>query len=283
MSVLHQALFSLSMFYLLSGCVGTGGVDPSTDRLSTSAKNYRDRVTVTLKDSEFFSMPSEVGCFPLVAHSGMNCAPKIPTSFGDNIQMEAFEISLKDRSGGGATKEASELMHLAISDVVLSRGFKNYTVTKTFDVSRCSSAGPSALTSGVINGGVYSATTTVFSSTTCSSLHSLSVLAFNDPAQLARGVLYRFDGRPHIYENLYRGEFPIVMDKLVGPQENGAYVTVPMRAWKTYYDASGMSLELRKKYQVAEGAYPIVDERKENRRRAEEAAASPLNTNRRTQ
>jgi len=197
--------------------------------------------------------------------------------------MEAFEISMKDRSGGGIAKEASELMHLAVSDVVLSRGFKNYTVTKAFDVSRCSSTGPSASTSGVLNGGLYSATTTISSSTVCSSLHSLSVLAFNDPAQLARGGLYRFDGRPHIYENLYRGEFPIVMDKLVGPQENGAYLTVPMQAWKTYYDAAGMSLELRKKYQVAEGAYPIVDERQENRRRAEEAATSPLNTNRRTQ
>lgn len=197
-----------------------------------------------------------------------------------SIAMESFEFQLKDRRGY-IGQEFSEFQHLAISEVALTRGFSKYVITTLNESNSCGQTAPSAYTSGTMINGTYTGSTTISSSTVCASLQSAKVLMFNDANALAQGVVYEYDGKFRLLTTLYRGALPTTLDMHSGPTPGvagGAWI-VPLKAWKSYYDAAGMAADLRKKHGASTAAYPIIENRDVLKAKAAKDAANPLNKN----
>ncbi len=223
---------------------------------SGCAINPPPKVDVVRNAERFYAgkyVGSQRGCFPPI--SNRICFPTRPDEAqfdtNENLDIESFWIYFKsfDYVAPDAIKER---LFLTASDLTLQRGFEMFTVITERQFSRCSSS-PTATTSGTVSGGVYTGTTTVRQNTLCLSTTGMKVLIFRHKDDLRKGVLLRnfeFSNQLRVEQSLYFGTTPGIEDDHVnGPYVSGLNLvtSTPQNAWKTHYDAKGLSADLRRK------------------------------------
>jgi hypothetical protein len=273
-------LLAIIPLFMLTGCA----MDNYTKLIAkTEVNNYRDRLVVTHYDNSFYKLnDSSVAnsCFPLTDATSINCVmPDIATASKSPIKMTSFQFGMTDRRGYVDAK-FNELLFMAISDVALSKGFSKFTITTIDDEHGCSSS-PTVNSYGTVTGNTYSTTTYSSSNTVCSDLQTSNVLFFDNPVELAQGIV----AGSTLVSELYRGALPTTMKMFSGPTEfPGSSWTVPYKAWRTYYNAAGLSAELHKKYGVTDTTtYHIIEHGAESKAKAVKDAANPINKYKTTQ
>jgi hypothetical protein len=244
------------------------------------------------KSDETFHLVRYVGpqrsCFPPIANP--ECVP--PTKeviiYEElrKVEMEEFSLSLPSRDffSQGRIKD---MLYLAASELSIQRGFSMFTVTWDMQISMCRNYGSDASTSGTVSriGGqsFYSGTTTVTPRDICGGSHTIRVLMFNDKALLAEGIFERSNSGPiqslRPKRDLYFGTMPgLRYSDFTRVPEPGVLIVTPPDAWKTHYDAKGLAVDLRAKYQLGDtGPIPFRDMLVENLKKE---AEDPLKRNR---
>ena len=241
-----------------------------------ASTSYRSEVSVTKKDVAFYSA-KYVGTLS-------NCFPPIdrpickPSSANDilykpiaKLQMEEFQIALSNASLGSSYKD---FVYLTAADIAIQRGFKFFTVTDQDENGGCIS-NYTANSYGTVDNGVYTGTTSITPNPVCAAATSITIIAFNRKEELAAGVFEKFNSgyiatvlkniSPNI--SLYYGTTPGLnpkMDSFGDASFHNTYHIV-INAWKNFYDAKGLSTDLRAKYHITDSSpYMISDERSIN-------------------
>lgn len=237
--------YSNRFFYVLLAVICSG-----------CAINPPPRVDVERNAENFYTgryVGNQRNCFPPIGNK--ICFPTRPDEVqfetDKNLDIESFWIYFKSFDFV-ASDAIRERLFLTASDLTLQRGFEMFTVISERQYSRCSSS-PTATTSGTVSGGVYTGTTTVRQNTLCSYTSGMKVLIFRDKDDLQKGVLLRnfaFSNQLRVEQSLYFGTTPGIEDHHVnGPYVSGLNLvtSTPQSAWKTHYDAKGLSADLRRK------------------------------------
>ena len=152
-------------------------------------------------------------------------------------------------------------LYFAASELALQRGFKNFTVTTTFEVTTCRE-GVEATTQGKSQSGldgqssIYSGSTSIRPSGGCLISQGIKAIFFKDKSDLAKGVLARATtgSAQWLYPetSLYYGSIPNLRFADLNYQPlPGAFTRTPENAWKVSYDAEGLSRDFRKKYNIS--------------------------------
>lgn len=251
----------------LSGCI------VNTQPISyqqISPKNYQQKIEITYSAARFFKgkyIGNEKGCFPPI--NGRDCydgTHDIYKSLGAlNLELYTLVAASPD---GWSTKTIEEYLNMAAADFTLQKGFRFFSVISKAETTTCSTR-YSADTYGSSSGGIYSATTTLNKTGSCIARTTLTVLAFNRPAELAEGVFISNNNsmlRP--YTSLYlldmKGlrleDFDILRKDDLGGTSTTYYRGTRRHAWKHFYDAQGVSDDFHRKFNVPRENYSYTDE-----------------------
>lgn len=226
----------------------------------------------------------------------------------NELDIEHINIEMK-YPGSPFDKKSKELLHLVAADVALQRGFPYVTrLTKGFD-SICVTT-QSAVTkgnidldtshSGVVSGdqvygtsrtsGTYKGKTRLKEDTNCAATIEGEFILFKNKEDIEKGVFVknRYSGRLDPFTWLYYSTSPnaIIIDHPIGePIKVNTRKMVIDHAWRNGYKSSGLSSDLRKKYDIDnKEAYIVIDEAEQRRessiKKAKERSEDPLNRNR---
>lgn len=240
--------------------------------------DFWDGVRVTRSDESFYQghyIGTEPNCFPPIENR--ECVPlrkgEVLYSADRQLEMESFYLFIASDFFGQPL--AKEKLYFAAAELGLSRGFRAFTVTKTFDLTTCSD-GLEATTTGVLtpspsgHGGSYAGSTTVRQSGRCLNSQGVVVLYFRNKEDLSSGVLVRrttgANQRLYPVTSLYFGTIPNLRYQDFNYESRpGSFTMTPDNAWKVHYNAAGLSEDFRKKFGLTSPP-PILfrDEAREN-------------------
>jgi len=241
----------LTALLLVSGC---GTLAPTGNDLWRGLKAERT-------DAEFFTgkyIGNQKHCFP--PPSNRECLPQkqgeVIYQTTSHIEMEEFWLTYTARD---FFAPVNGMLFLAAAEITLQRGFSMFTVIGETYSTNCRSHGYEASTSANIsqfgNQSLVSGTTTVREVESCLSSKGLNILLFNDKSILGEGVLKRSVNEQDRWlvpvNSLYFGTIPnLRAQDFVRNVEGFGRVSTPKDAWKVHYDAAGLVIDLRNKYNI---------------------------------
>jgi len=207
----------------------------------------------------------EKDCFPPITKP--ICKSNPAYEIDKKLEMERFTIELSSKD---SSKVSEDRLYLVASELALQEGYTMFTVLGGNNFSTCSSVGVTAKTYGTytpdsIGGGTYVGSTSVSRSSTCLFSKTINVLYFRHKTDLANGVLLEApfwnNKEIHPEETLYLGTTPGVSYTKHNYVGGKAFYYTKENAWKTHYDAAGLSNELLRKFKLTTlGTIHFTDE-----------------------
>ena len=265
------------LLFVLFACLVTGCATPvDIYKQSISAENYRKKLTIVKRDMSFFLadyVGTEDDCFPKI--SGRRCRMGVNKNLyrvTSELKMDVFELQIKN--GGYDASKIKDFAFLAASDLAISNGYKYLTLTRSGESNACSSS-YEAMTSGSVIGNVYSGSTVLLEQQGCATSSYFNYLFFNDPKKLELGVFHivntgtwsglGMEPFEALYFSTMKGlkyeDFNPTRTDVIGGTKVTAYWYTPSSAWKNFYNADGLSTDLRIKHNVNDvRPYLIVNE-----------------------
>jgi hypothetical protein len=238
-----------------------------------ASTSYKTEVSVTKKDVTFYSakyIGEQPNCFPPIDRPVCTPSSKNDVLYEPiaKLEMEEFQITLGNVGIGSSYKD---FIYLTAADIAIQRGFKYFTVTSQSESGGCIS-NYTANSYGTVSNGSYVGTTSISPNPICAAATTISIIAFNRKVDLAAGVFEEFNSgylasilkniSPNI--SLYYGTSPGLkptFDTTSDTSGHNTYRTFE-NAWKNFYDANGLSKDLRTKYHISDSSpYTIIDER----------------------
>jgi hypothetical protein len=276
--VFMKLIFALLSIALVTGCATSGGFWAGVTAKRDDKNYYLGRYVGT-----------EKGCFPPITNRRCDELKRNEVIYEADRQLEIESFSISSYSDGFfAQSRAKDKVYLAASELALQRGFSMFTVITNYEDFICTSGRLESITTGEISPGIggsgtsFSASTTAESIKKCGGSIGISVLFFKDKSDLAKGILYMAKHGSEQWlvpeTSLYFGTIPnLRASEYNYSQLAGARTTTENNAWKTHFDAKGLSADLRKKYQLTD-VPPISfkDEAAENIKRKARESEEPL-------
>jgi len=244
---------------------------PHRDKLDPN--NYRKNLEIEKSNYDYFSakyVGGKTGCFPPITKRLCSKHPKLQFDNSyktiKRLEIEGFKISIKTHDLL-KSETLNELIFLTTAELALQRGFPYFTQLNKIEIIACVSSYSadsygSLSTNSLHNGGsTYSGTTNINRNKTCTENLSGNFIFFRNLSDLKEGVFYKpINSNLKIMPvlKLYFGTTPNISNKEVNShnsKKNAEIETYYTRtnikeAWKTIYDAKGLSVDLRKKHQI---------------------------------
>lgn len=278
---LNMSIKQSLMCLIATGLTGCATVtDVGKQPLDNS--NYKDKAQIEKKDISIYLadyVGTEENCFPKI--DGRRCYKNVngssPYRVTKELMMEVFEVRLDNN--GFENLRVKDFAFLIASDVAIERSFKYFTLTRTTETTGCSTS-YQANTNGYIAGDSYYGSTVLSEQQGCVAKNYYEFLLLNDPIDLGKGVFKKVNSGVWAglgmvpFESLYfstmqghkYADFNPTSTIQVGSSTARTHVYTPSNAWKSIYDAKGMSLDLRAKYGVTDkNPYKYLDEAKTNK------------------